>query len=337
MPHYVGLDASKATTSICILSSEGEIVREGVVETDPKAIIAFLRGEGRRYKRIGIEPMSFTPWLFDGLAKAGLPVIPIEAQYAHRLLKGARLNKTDRNDARGIAEIMRAGVYKAVHIKTRESQQARLLLKARRLLCQKRDDIDNLIRGALLQQGLKIAPGHTYSFAVRADRLAPATGLVREIIDALLTARRQIDGQVRRLKKLVDELVAADAVCARLMTAPGVGALVALTYRSAIDVPQRFRRARDVGVHLGMTPPTYRSGRVNRQGHISHCGDEAARAALFLAAKCVLRKSTKDSGLKQWGLQVSARRGYLRGVVAVARRLAVILHGMWLTESDFAF
>ena len=334
MPHYVGLDASKATTSICIKNEDGDIVREGVAETEPKAIIRFLRGEGRRYKRIGIEAVSFAPWLYEGLAKAGLPVIFIDALHAHRILKG-RLNKTDRNDARGIAEMMRLGLYKAVHIKTRESQQAKLLLTARKLLCLKRDDIDNLVRGALLQFGLKIAPGKTYSFADRAGQLAPAAGLGREVIDALLSARRAIDSQVKRLEELVEASVEADPVCERLMTAPGVGPLVALTYRSAIDVPQRFARSRDVGVHLGMTPAAHQSGAVDRKGRISHCGDQATRSALFLAARCVLRKNTRDSALKRWGLRVADERGYMRALIAVGRRLAVILHRMWLTESDF--
>ena len=334
MPHYVGLDASKATTSICVINQDGEVVREGIAETDPKAIVQFLRGEGRRYKRVGIETISFASWLYEGLARAGLPIVCIDAHHAHQILKG-RLNKTDRNDARGIAEIMRVGLYKAVHIKTRESQEAKLLLTARRHLSVKRLAIDNLVRGALLQSGLKIAPKHTSSFTDRAERLAPVEGIVREVIDALLTARRAIDNELKRLDRLVEKLVAADPVCTRLMTAPGVGPVVALTYRSAIDVPQRFARGRDVGVHLGMTPATYRSGNVNRQGRISHCGDEAARTALFLAAKCVLRERTRESGLKRWGLRVAAERGYLRAIVAVARGLAVTLHHMWLTESDF--
>jgi transposase len=334
MPHFVGLDASKATTSICILDERGQKVREGVVETEPRAIIGYLRGEGRRYKRIGIESMSFTPWLFEAMAKAGLPIICIEARHAHNVLKG-RLNKTDRNDAQGIAELMRTGVYKAVHIKTRQSQEAKLLLASRRLLRIKVRDIDNLVRGALLQFGLKIRPGQVYSFDQRAEGLMPAAGVLRDVIDALLTSRRAMEAQIERLQDMIERAVAADPVCQRLMTAPGVGALTAFTYRAAIDVPERFARSRDVGVHLGLTPAAFKSGTIDRAKRISKCGDQAARSALFLAAQSVLRTRTRSSDLKTWGLKVAATRGGLKARVAVARRLAVILHRMWRDGTDF--
>jgi transposase len=334
MTHFVGLDVSKATTSICILDQRGQKVREGVVETEPGAIIGYLRGEGRRYRRIGIESMSFTPWLYEAQAKAGLPIICIEARHARSVLKG-RLNKTDRNDAQGIAELMRTGVYKAVHIKTRRSQEAKLLLAARRLLRFKVRDIDNLVRGALLQSGLKIRPRQVYSFDQRAELLLPATGVLRDVVGALLTSRRALEAQIERLEDLIERAVAADPVCQRLMTAPGVGPLTSLAYRAAIDVPERFARSRDVGVHLGLTPGAFRSGTIERRQRISKCGDQAARSALFLAAQSVLRTRTRETDLKRWGVQVAASRGALKATVAVARRLAVILHRMWCDGTDF--
>lgn len=335
MPHYVGLDASKATTSICIVDEKGEKVREGVVETEPRAIVDFLRGDRLRYRRVGIESISFAPWLYEGLARAGLPVICIEARHAHAFLKG-RLNKTDRNDAQGIAELMRAGLYKAVHVKTRASQEVRLLLAARRHLREKTKALDGLIRGALLQFGLKIDAGRAYSFAERADALAPAEGALREVVGALLAVRREIVSQVAKLQARLESIALSDPVCVRFMTAPGVGPLTALTFKAAIDVPQRFARSRDVGVHLGMTPPAFRSGTIVRRRRISKCGDESARTALFLAAQSVLRKRTHPSSLKTWGLAIAAARGsYNKAVIAVARRLAVTLHRMWLDGTNF--
>jgi transposase len=336
MTHFVGLDASKATTNICILDAGGGTVREGVVSTEPSAIIQYLRGERRRYRRVGIESMSFTPWLYEPLAAAGLPVICIESAYASAVLSG-RLNKTDRNDARGIAEIMRAGVYKAVHIKTKASQEAKLLLSARGCLIAKRCDIDNVIRSALLQFGLKIAPGRTYSFEARAQQLAPSAGAVRAVLESLLVSRASLDSEVAKLEQQIDRLVADDPVCQRLMTAPGVGRIAALEYRAAVDVPQRFSSSRTVGVHLGLTPRTFKSGTVDRKGRISKCGDPAARKALYLAAMSLVRPATRTSDLKVWGLKVIAERGRRKGVIAVARRLAVILHRMWLDETDFRF
>ncbi|HEY3798379.1 MAG TPA: IS110 family transposase [Caulobacteraceae bacterium] len=334
MSHFVGLDASKATTSICVIDRNGECVREGVVETEPRAIIRFLRGEGRRYRRVGIESMSFTPWLYEPLAKAGLPVICIEASHARSLLK-ARRNKTDRNDARGIAEIMRAGVYKAVHIKTKASQEAKLVLTARSHLRRKGRDIDNLARAILLQFGHKVSRGHTKDFEKKASTVAPRGDLLRQITDVMLAVHRFIDQQIAVLEETIAGIVAADPVCQRFMTTPGVGPLTALAVRAAIDVPERFVHSRDVGVHLGLTPRAFRSGTIDRKGHISKFGDEEARTALFLAAKSLLAVRTRPTALKAWGRSVVASRGYLRGVIAVARKLAVILHRMWLDGTDF--
>ena len=334
MPHFVGLDASKATTSICVLDQDGETIREGVVPTEPKAIVAFLRGERRRYRRVGLESMSMASWLYEGLARAGLPVICIESRHAHGVLK-ARLNKTDRNDARGIAELMRVGVYKAVHVKTIASQQSKMLLTARRHLLKKCVDVDNFIRGALLQLGIKIKRGRTYAFAKDIEALTPAARAVRQVINSLMMVRRSIETEVRVLTKRIGELVAEDEVCRRFMTVPGVGPLTALSFRAAIDVPGRFRHSREVGVHLGLTPRRFSSGTIDRGGRISKCGDAATRASLFLAAQSMLRTGTRGNWLKSWGLSIAASRGRGKAIVAVARRIATILHRMWVDGTDF--
>jgi transposase len=335
MPHYVGLDAAKATTSICIVNEVGERVREGVVETEPRAIIAFLRGERRRYGRIGIEAMSFTPRLYEAIAKAGLPIICIENRHAHGVLK-ARLNKTDRNDARGIAEIMRVGIYKAVHIKTLASQEAKVLLTARKSLVHKRKDLDNVVGATLLQAGRKVGRGSADTFVRRVRAVIGGQGAIREAVELLLEVRVMLLSKIAELEAKIDALADSDAVCRRLMTAPGVGRLTALTYRCAIDVAERFSHSRDVGPHLGMTPRLKDSGTVVRHGRISRCGDSGARSALWVSARSILRSRTRPSALRSWGKEVEAHRGYWRALVAVARKLAVILHRMWVTETDFA-
>jgi transposase len=334
MPFYVGLDASKATTSICVIDELGDRIEELVVETTPRAVVAALRGHGRRYRRVGLESMSMASWLYEGLAKAGLPVICIEARHARGVMK-ARVNKTDRNDAQGIAEMMRTGGYKAVHVKTTASQEAKLVLTARRHLVRSRRNLDNLVRGFLLQFGLKLEPGQLRTFEIRAQKLVQRPSALRDVVRRLLSVRRAIQAEVAALEDVVTQLVDADPVCRRLMTAPGVGPIVALAYRAAIDLPGRFPRSRTVAVHLGLTHGSIRSGTIKLGGRISRRGDESARSALYLAAQSVLRTRTRATRLGEWGVKVKNTRGGGKAVVAVARRLAVILHRMWTDGTDF--
>ena len=335
MPHYVGLDASKATTNICIVNEAGERVREGVVETEPRAIIGFLRGEGRRYRRVGVESISFTPWIYEHLAKAGLPVVCIESRQARSVMKEMRLNKNDRNDARGIAEIMRAGIYKAVHIKTRASQEIKLVLTSRLHIVRAKRSIENQIRGFLVQFGLKLEAGRRRTFEARAGALLKGQGIVAEVVRRSLAVRQMLVGELRALDATVVRLAEQDPVCQRLMTAPGIGPLTALVYRSAVDLPERFTNSRTVGVHFGLTKASKKSGRVDPNGRISRIGDKTVRSALVMSAQGILRSSARPTQLRDWGLQVRAARGGGKAVVAVARRLAVILHRMWVSETDF--
>ncbi len=199
----------------------------------------------------------------------------------------------------------------------------------------KRRDIDNLIRGLLLQFGLKLAPLKPSTFEQRARALRAKSPELQSAQEALLAVRSVICQRIAALEEAIRARVAGDPICVRLMTAPGIGPLAALAYRTTIDVPQRFARSRDVGVHLGLTPRSFKSGRTERRGRISRFGDGAARAALFIAAKVLLSKRTRGCALKAWGQQVAARRGYMKAVIAVARRLAVTLHTMWITGADF--
>lgn len=335
MPCYVGLDASKTSTHICVLDDAGQTLDEGFTDSDPKAIIAFLRGKRRRYTRIGMEAWSLASWLHAGLAKAGLPIIVIEAFHAHGMLAAARRNKTDRNDARGIAELMRQGVYKAVHVKTVESQAIKAQLSVRTLLLTKARDIENGVQALLLLHGLKLRSGLSATFERHVTAIAKPMPSASELIEPLLSVRRHILEEIKKCDLRLKKLAADDPVCQRLMTAPGVGALTALTFRAVIDEPGRFTKSRSVGVHLGLTPRTRQSGEKETRGGISKMGDASARTALFLAAITQMRRSTRPSWLKAWGEQVAARRGRKKAVVAVARKLAVTLHSMWVNESEF--
>ncbi len=335
MPCYVGLDASKRTTKICVLDEKGRVLREGSVESDPKAIAGFLRGEGRRYARVGMEAWSLAPWLYAGLARAGLPIICIEARHAHAVLNATRANKTDKNDARGIADIMRTGIYKTVHIKTPASQQARALIAVRKLLKSKSLDVENGIGATLLVFGLKLKSGARSTYERRVRRLMVRDGFLKGLIEPLLSVRKRVLEEMDSFEDRLKVMAAEDPVCRRLMTAPAVGAVTALTFRAAVDVPGRFVRSRDVAAHFGLTPKANQSGEMDRQGGISKRGDAGVRVALFMSAMYQLRPGAKPSSLKTWGEAVAARRGRMKALLAIARRLAVILHRMWVTDTDF--
>ena len=337
MKACVGLDVSQRQTSVCIVDGTGGVLEEFTVPTDPEALGQALIDRRRRYARIGLESCGIADWLYEGLVDRGLPIICIESRHAHGVLK-ARVNKTDRNDARGIAEIMRAGLYRAVHVKSPPSRQVRAVLTARRLLRAKIVDLENGIAGLLSTSGRIVARS---SGRRRYERqvlgLAEREPEVSDWIRPLLNARAALCAEFEALDKAVKVMALEDPVCRRLMTAPGVGPLVALTYRMVIDRPARFTCSRNVGAHLGLTPRTWQSGRVDRRGRISRCGDAQLRSALFIAATAVLNPRTGPSPLRTWGVSVVERRGRMKAKIAVARRLAVILHRMWVDGTDYEY
>jgi len=334
MPYFVGLDASKKTTHICVVDRSGAVVQTGVVETSPKAIAGFLRGQGRRYVRVGAEAWAISSWLYEGLARAGLPIVLIDARHAHGLLKSQR-NKTDKNDARGIADLMRIGAYRPVHVKSAASQEIRTLLTARAMLTLKAHDIANFIHGALLGAGLKLAKLQRRTYEARVEALIANNAFLKSLVEPLLRARAAILLERDGIEARLLAAARADPVCKRLMTAPGVGELTALIYRSSIDEPGRFPRSRAVGPHLGLTPRTYQSGDAEWRGRITRCGDGLLRRALVTAAMTSLKKNTRESWLKVWARGVAERQGGMKAGIAVARRLAVVLHSMWVTQTDF--
>ena len=334
MSCYVGLDSSKKHTSICVIDKTGKALKEGSVETSPAAIAKFLRGDRLRYSRVGLEAWTLAPWLYEGLARRGFPVVCIDAAHAHNVLK-TQPNKTDKADARGIAELMRIGSFRAVHVKTRESQRIHAVLTARRLLKTKQIAIQNAIGGALLGLGLKLERGRRGTFEERVRKLASKDALAKCALEPLLEVRALIAAKIGEMDRSMRETAQADPVCQVLMTAPGIGALGALAFKSAIDVPNRFQNSRSIGPHLGLVPRTHQSGETERRGRISRRGDSEVRRMLYLAALVVLRHDVKTSWLKRWGEQIAARRGGKRAAVAVARRLTIVLHRMWVTQTPF--
>jgi transposase len=335
MGYFVGLDVSVKETSVCVVDDAGKVILEQKVPTEPADIIALLTSLGVSFCRIGIEAGPLSQWLFNALTEAALPVICVETRHMKALLTAQQINKTDRNDARGIAQMMRVGLFKPVHVKTLVAQEQRMLLTSRKLLQRKLLDLECDLRGTLRNFGLKVGVVSGGRYEARIRELVTDFPRLTAIVGPLLNVRRVMRQQLAVLHKMLLDTVRDDAVCRLLMTAPGVGAVVALTYRATVDQPQRFVHSRAVGAHVGLTPKRYQSGETDYDGGVSKCGDALLRTMLYEAAQVLLVHSGKWSWLKAWGVRVAQRRGMRRAIVAVARRLAVVLHRMWVDGSEF--
>jgi transposase len=336
MKYFAGLDVSMEETSVCIVNQDGAVVREGRAATDPAAINDYLGATGLRFERVGFESGPCSAWLYKGLIAAGLPVICIDARHASAALKAQNV-KTDRNDARGIAQIVRTGWYTLAHVKSEDSQRRRVLLNTRKMLLGNRIEIENQIRGNLKIFGLKVGQVTPLQYEARVRELIGNDEELSGYIEPLLKVRDCILAQCRELDRKVRALVRDDEVCRRFMSIPGVGPLTALVYKSAIDDPKRFVKSANVGVHLGLTPRKYASGEIDYNGRITKCGDPLTRSHLFEAAMVLMRRSAKTSALKTWGTWIARRGSMKKAYVAVARKLAVIMHRMWLDGTEFDF
>jgi transposase len=334
MQFFVGIDVSLDSSSICIIDERGVIIKEGKADSDPIAIARFIRHRGRKVEHVGLEAGSLSQWLHAGLIREGFRVTVMEARHVRAAFAAMRV-KTDRNDARGIAQLVRLGWFKAVHVKAPSAQETRALLNARQFLVDKLTGIENSMRAALRNFGLKMGQVSRRNWAARAHELAAGTPALEITVSALLKVREVLLQELRRLDRKVIELARTDPVVRMLMTAPGVGAIVALTFRSAVDDPTRFRRARDVGPWLGLTPCRYQSGRTDIVGRITKAGDANVRTALYEAATTLIGRVAGWSSLKSWGVRLARRSGVKKARVAVARKLAVVLLTMWRSQMPF--
>jgi transposase len=334
MDQYVGLDVSLKSTAICVVDAKGKIMREGFVGTDPEAIADFIALHAPHVMRIGLETGATSTWLWSELKQLGLPVICIDARHAKAALK-MQINKNDRNDAIGIARIMHAGWYKEVRVKSLDSHAIKALLTSRALLVKIKRDIENQIRGLLKNLGLVIGRAKQNTFTLRADELLQGRPELAAAVEPLLKSREAVGRQIAELDGKVRRLARASDPVRRLMTAPGVGPITALCYLATIDNPNRFKRSRNVGAYVGLTTRRYASGEIDWTGRISKCGDAMLRSYLYEAANVLLTRIAKWSALKAWGMRLAKRSSLRKAKVAVARKLAVILHRMWLDGTDF--
>jgi transposase len=336
MKYFAGLDVSLEETAICVVDETGEIMKEARVASEPEALDALLSALDLPLERLGLEACSLTAWLHGELKAGGWPAICIESRQAKAAMS-AMPNKTDRNDARAIAQIMRTGWFRAVHVKTSTCRSWRSLLVARRTVLNEMRSIENVVRAILRETGVKLGTPARKDFIVRVRELAGGDDGLARMIEPLLEILATMLREFARLTKQVLDIVRGEPVCRRLMSAPGVGPLTALAFRATIDQPERFGKSRSVGAHLGLTPRRYQSGETDIQGRVSRCGDELARTALYEAAHSLLVRSKKWSSLRVWGMTIAKRRGMARARVAVARKLATILHRMWVDGVAFRF
>lgn len=334
MEYYAGIDVSLEQSSVCVVDGTGKIVREAKVASDPESLIDYFQDLGLPLVRIGLEAGPLSQWLHAGLVAAGIDVVLLETRHVKAALSAMTV-KTDRKDARGIAQLLRMGWFRPVHRKSASAQEVRTLLVGRKLLQSKMLDIELGIRGLLRGFGLKVGPVSKGMFATRIRELIAGQGMLERVIEPMLRARDALRAEFNLLHRQVLAITRTNAICRRLMTVPGVGAMVALTFTSTIDDPARFKSSKAVGAHFGLTPKKYQSGETDVTGGISRAGDAMVRTALYEAAQSMLTRVVRMSSLKSWALNVAKRRGMKRAKVALARKLATVLHRMWIDGTDF--
>jgi transposase len=336
MSCFAGLDVSLHETSVCIVDNDGKVIRESKVETAPAALQSALSEHAKELGRVGVEASSIGIWVQRELHAVGLPIIVVETRHMRNALSAMR-NKTDRNDARGIAQMVRLGWFRPVHVKSLENQKLRTLLANRKLLKRKLIDLENHIRGAIRTYGLRVGHVSRKTFDARVRELLGSADAVFEVmISTMLAVRQTVLEGYQKLHGVLLKAVMRDPVCRRFMAVPGVGPVTSMAFKVAIDDPHRFAKSRTVGAHFGLTPRRHQSGTsVDFAGHISKQGDFDVRESLCEAAASLLLRVKRWSALKAWGMKIAKRASMMCAIVAVARKLAAILHRMWVDGTEF--
>ena len=337
MKHYIGLDVSMKRTFICMINEDGKIIHEGSENTDPHLIVDYLSKFGLEEMTIGFESGSLTPYLVTGFKERAIDAICMDARKLSPIL-ALKVNKTDKNDARGIAEALRAGMYTRVHCKPEESINRAILLTSRRALVEQQTHLKNTVRGLLKGYGIRLGSKSAKKFSAAVmKQIEKCQEIVILSIKCLLDVFDKTTEEINKIDKKMLEIASQDKEVRRLMTVPGIGPVTALTYKAEIFDATRFKESRSVGAYLGMTPTQYASGEIQRQGKTSKCGSKELRFLLVEAGVVILTRSKKWSKLKAWGLKIMRKKGLKKAAVAVGRKLAVIMHRMMLEEKEFIY
>jgi transposase len=335
MEYFVGLDVSLRSCALCVVDTKGDLLFERELPCEIDEITSCLTVLPHAIERIGFEAGTMIQHLFFGVKAEGFDVVCMEARQVNAALSAMR-NKTDKNDARGIAQVLRTGWFSPVHMKSRESHGVRALLSTRKALLKKTMDLANEVRGLLKIFGIRLPKTFKHgSFDGVVRPMIEMDDVLAHALVPLLDARVVLYQHFLELDRRVKRAATRDEVCMRMMTVPGVGPIAALTFKAAVDDPARFKRSRTVAAHFGLTPRRYQSGEHDNPGRISKAGDRDVRATLYAAANALLMRTMAGSQIKSWGMRLMRTKGRRRAVVAVARKLAVLLHRMWTDGTEF--
>ena len=335
MEVYIGLDVSLASTAVCVLGEKGKMVTEARVASAPDTLVSFMHELPYEIAVIGLEAGPLSQWLHKGLTDAGFGVVLMETRRVKAALKAMPI-KTDRRDSEGIARLLQMGWFRPVHCKAVSSQEMRALLTSRKSVLEVLIKIELSLRGVLRNFGLKLGPVSKGRYEARVRELIAGNAMLEAAADPILRARAALRRELASVEKLVRNLASEEPVCRLLMTMPGVGHVIALTFMSAIDDPERFRRSKDVGPWVGLTPGRNQSGERDIVGAITKAGDAGLRTALYQAATVMLYRGGPN-WLKAWALRLAKHRGKKRAAIALARRIGVVLHRMWRDGTEFRF
>lgn len=335
MTIYAGLDVSDKTTHICVVGADGAVVRRDCVASDPDVLARWLKRHCSGLTRVVLETGPLSAFLYHGLVERDVPVTCICARHAKGVLS-TRVNKSDPHDAEGLAQLARTGWFKAVRIKDEATHITRAQLKIREQLVSAHGAMVNQLRGLLKLFGLRIGAATTPN--KRAERLAALFAQRPElapVMQPLVDSLTALEMQITRTTKMLANAAAADPVTARMMSVPGVGPITALIYKSSIEDPDRFARGADAGAFAGLVPRRSQSGARDYKGRISKAGDPLLRHALYEAANSLLARVKRPSALQSWGKALAETKGPKRARVALARKLAILLHRLWQSETEF--
>ncbi len=335
MEHFVGLDVSQEMTHFCVIDGQGKTVSQGRCLSTPEAIAGTIKSKAPDVVRIGLESGPLSTWHWHALKAMGLPVVCLDARHAQATMSG-QVNKTDKNDAYGLAQIVKVGWYREVGVKSLDSHAIRSMLGARAQLVGMRVEVTNQIRGILKTFGIVLSrrTGEPFEGLVN-EACGDGESMLNHTVRSLLCVYGGLKEQIRHMDRELMDCARKSVICQQLMTIPGVGVLTALAFVTAIDDPAKFAKSRSVGAYFGLTPRCYQSGEIDQNRGISKCGDSLVRTYLFEAAGTLLTRVEKWSALKAWGLRLAKRNGLKKAKIAVARKLAVIMHRMWVDGAVF--
>lgn len=333
--YYAGLDVGLRSTFICVVDVNGTQVHESEVASEAGAIAVKLKSLKLKYKLVGLETGQLSIHLSKTLRKLGLPVVCMDARQVAAALSTV-VNKTDKNDARGIAHLLRCGLYREVHVKSDDACNKRILLASRRQLKVQVASLESTIRGLLKIHGVVLGAANRLTYIPRVrEAMKKLDAASRLGMEALVTSLEGLRAACKSLDAEVKKHAGGDARSRLLMSMPGVGPLTSTTLVATLDDAGRFTKSRSVGAYLGLTPRQYSSGEIQRQGRISKAGPAECRAMLYEAAHCLLHFYKGKSNLKSWGQKLAKKKGMQRAIVAVARRMAIIMHRMLITGQAF--